>query len=107
MRQMIEQSNWMFADVDAYLDGFSEYYFLKDVFTALGLPELQNSAYPTCGVASLNGACSSQGTFHLYSIYAGTPGSKGPCKASITPQTGTNREQRFYREYPRNIPSQR
>ncbi len=42
------------------LDGFSEYYYLKDYFEALGLPRLNESAYADCGVAGLNSACSKE-----------------------------------------------
>ncbi|KAF6825860.1 beta-lactamase family protein [Colletotrichum musicola] len=37
--------------------GFSEYYFLKDYFEALGFPPLDDTSFPPCGVARLNDAC--------------------------------------------------
>ncbi|KAK0613264.1 beta-lactamase/transpeptidase-like protein [Immersiella caudata] len=40
--------------------GFSEYYYLKDVFEALGFPRLDNASYPECGVIALNGPCSKE-----------------------------------------------
>ncbi|KAI9896740.1 hypothetical protein N3K66_008912 [Trichothecium roseum] len=40
--------------------GFSEYYYLKEVFQAYGLPPIPDSAYPPCGVISLNEGCSEQ-----------------------------------------------
>lgn len=40
--------------------GFSEYYFLKEVFLSYGLPPIKDSDYPSCGVMTLNSGCSSQ-----------------------------------------------
>ncbi|KAJ6784101.1 hypothetical protein PWT90_10691 [Aphanocladium album] len=40
--------------------GFSDYYFLKDVYLALGFPPIDESEYPPCGVIGLNGACTAQ-----------------------------------------------
>ncbi|KAK4164768.1 beta-lactamase/transpeptidase-like protein [Cladorrhinum sp. PSN259] len=40
--------------------GFSEYYYLKDYFEALGLPHIDNVSYPECGVIGLNGPCSKE-----------------------------------------------
>jgi hypothetical protein len=42
-------------------DGFSEYYFLKDLFVQSGFPKLQDSDYPPCGVIGLNKGCSADG----------------------------------------------
>lgn len=39
-------------------DGFSEYYYVKEYLVALGLPPLDDDAYPPCGVTGLNGDCS-------------------------------------------------
>ena len=47
------------ADDD--LDGFSEYYYLKEVFLSIGFPPIEDSAYPPCGVIALNKACSKKG----------------------------------------------
>ncbi|KEY73682.1 hypothetical protein S7711_07728 [Stachybotrys chartarum IBT 7711] len=38
--------------------GFSEHYYLREVFQAYGFPPIDDSAYPPCGVVGLNGACS-------------------------------------------------
>jgi hypothetical protein len=38
-------------------DGFSEYYYLKDVFEELGLPHIEETDYLNCEVIALNGAC--------------------------------------------------
>ncbi|KAK2589440.1 Actin-related protein 6 [Conoideocrella luteorostrata] len=38
--------------------GFSEYYFLKDLFVKYGFPPLQDADYPSCGVMGLNKGCS-------------------------------------------------
>ncbi|KAH7175336.1 beta-lactamase/transpeptidase-like protein [Dactylonectria macrodidyma] len=43
--------------------GFSEYYFLKDLFLAQGLPPINDSDYPPCGVTGLNSGCSDQEFF--------------------------------------------
>ncbi|KAH7157334.1 beta-lactamase/transpeptidase-like protein [Dactylonectria estremocensis] len=40
--------------------GFSEFYFLKDVFLAQGLPPIDDSDYPPCGVIGLNSGCSNK-----------------------------------------------
>ncbi|KAK3349631.1 beta-lactamase/transpeptidase-like protein [Lasiosphaeria hispida] len=40
--------------------GFSEYYYIKDYFEALGFPHLNDSAYQECGIIGLNGACTEQ-----------------------------------------------
>ncbi|GKU05091.1 beta-lactamase family protein [Fusarium langsethiae] len=40
--------------------GFSEFYFLKQVFHQYGLPPIQDDDYPSCGVATLNKACTGQ-----------------------------------------------
>ncbi|KAI3320972.1 beta-lactamase/transpeptidase-like protein [Xylariaceae sp. AK1471] len=37
--------------------GFSEYYYLKDYFEALGFPHLDDGAYAPCGIIGLNGGC--------------------------------------------------
>jgi hypothetical protein len=42
-------------------DGFSEYYYLKDIFLSFGLPPFNDSAYPPCGVITLNGGCNPDG----------------------------------------------
>lgn len=55
----------MGADKWLLKDGYSEYYYLKDVFLAYGLPPLKESDYPPCGVTALNGGCSSDGTRFL------------------------------------------
>lgn len=41
--------------------GFSEYYYLKDVFEQLGFPHIQDSDYLNCGVIALNEACTRDG----------------------------------------------
>ncbi len=41
-------------------DGFSEYYFLKDVYRALGFPPINESDYPPCGVLGLNDGCTAE-----------------------------------------------
>ncbi len=41
-------------------DGFSEYYFLKDVYLALGFPPINESDYPPCGVIGFNDGCTAQ-----------------------------------------------
>ncbi|KAK5995364.1 Beta-lactamase-like protein [Cladobotryum mycophilum] len=38
--------------------GFSEFYFLKEVFLSLGFPPVNDSDYPPCGVIALNKDCS-------------------------------------------------
>ncbi|KAK7428306.1 hypothetical protein QQZ08_005203 [Neonectria magnoliae] len=43
--------------------GFSEYYYLKDVFLAYGLPPIDDSEYPPCGVTGLSKGCSDQQLF--------------------------------------------
>ncbi|KAH8883068.1 beta-lactamase/transpeptidase-like protein [Thozetella sp. PMI_491] len=52
--------------------GFSEYYYIKEVFEALGLPHLDDSAYADCGVIGLNGGCTKeqflQGMLEVYPI---------------------------------------
>ncbi|KAM0550723.1 hypothetical protein ACHAPJ_008788 [Fusarium lateritium] len=40
--------------------GFSEFYFLKEVFLACGLPPIEDSDYPPCGVMALNKGCTRQ-----------------------------------------------
>ncbi|KAJ3475012.1 hypothetical protein NLG97_g9610 [Lecanicillium saksenae] len=40
--------------------GFSDYYFLKDVYLALGFPPIDDSEYPPCGVIGLNEGCTAQ-----------------------------------------------
>ncbi|KAI1069467.1 hypothetical protein LB507_008651 [Fusarium sp. FIESC RH6] len=40
--------------------GFSEFYFLKDLFLTYGLPPIDDGAYPSCGVTTLNKACNRQ-----------------------------------------------
>ncbi|KAJ4150917.1 hypothetical protein LMH87_011644 [Akanthomyces muscarius] len=40
--------------------GFSEYYFLKDVYLALGFPPINESDYPPCGVIGFNDGCTAQ-----------------------------------------------
>lgn len=40
--------------------GFSEFYYLKDYFEALGLPALNSSDYGPCGIVGLNPACTRQ-----------------------------------------------
>lgn len=42
------------------IDGFSEYYFLKDVYLALGFPPINESDYPPCGVNGFNDGCTAQ-----------------------------------------------
>ncbi|KEZ42140.1 hypothetical protein SAPIO_CDS6190 [Scedosporium apiospermum] len=41
--------------------GFSEYYYIKEVFELLGFPPLNNSEFPECGVIGLNSDCDAQG----------------------------------------------
>ncbi|KAF5543793.1 beta-lactamase 3 [Fusarium mexicanum] len=41
--------------------GFSDFYLLKEVFLAYGLPRIDDSDYPTCGVVGLNKGCTGQG----------------------------------------------
>ncbi|RBR19564.1 uncharacterized protein FIESC28_05559 [Fusarium coffeatum] len=41
-------------------DGFSEFYFLKDLFLTYGLPPIDEEDYPPCGVTTLNKACNRQ-----------------------------------------------
>ncbi|KAM4062705.1 beta-lactamase [Hirsutella rhossiliensis] len=43
--------------------GFSEFYYLKDVFRAYGFPHIEDAAYPPCGVIALNGPCSQDDFF--------------------------------------------
>lgn len=45
----------------AMVDGFSEYYYLKDVFVSHGFPSISDAEYPQCEVIGLNDACSEQG----------------------------------------------
>ncbi|KAK0707715.1 beta-lactamase/transpeptidase-like protein [Lasiosphaeris hirsuta] len=40
--------------------GFSEYYYIKEYFEALGFPHLNDSAYRECGIIGLNGGCSEE-----------------------------------------------
>ncbi|OAA63987.1 beta-lactamase family protein [Cordyceps fumosorosea ARSEF 2679] len=40
--------------------GFSDFYFLKDVYIALGFPPIDESEYPPCGVIGLNDGCTAQ-----------------------------------------------
>ncbi|KAF5581108.1 beta-lactamase 3 [Fusarium pseudocircinatum] len=40
--------------------GFSDFYLLKDVFLAYGLPPIDDSDYPPCGVVGLNKGCTGQ-----------------------------------------------
>ncbi|KAL2670076.1 hypothetical protein Neosp_014957 [[Neocosmospora] mangrovei] len=40
--------------------GFSEFYTLKEVFLSIGLPPVEDSDYPPCGVTGLNKGCSRQ-----------------------------------------------
>ncbi|KAJ4139715.1 hypothetical protein NW768_001058 [Fusarium equiseti] len=40
--------------------GFSEFYFLKDLFLTYGLPPIDEDDYPSCGVTALNKACNRQ-----------------------------------------------
>ena len=42
------------------IDGFSEAYYLKEVYLSYGFPPIKDSAYPPCGVTALNSACTSQ-----------------------------------------------
>ncbi|KAM3497194.1 hypothetical protein MY10362_009447 [Beauveria mimosiformis] len=42
-------------------DGFSEYYYLKDLFSSHGFPSISDSDYARCGIIGLNGACTKQG----------------------------------------------
>ena len=39
------------------LDGYSEFYYLKDMFEDLGLPPIPNSDYLMCDVFGLNLGC--------------------------------------------------
>lgn len=48
-------------NTDFDIDGFSEYYYLKDYFEYLGYPHLNDSAYANCGIIGLNGGCSKDG----------------------------------------------
>lgn len=43
------------------IDGFSEYYPLKDYFQELGFPRLDSNSFPRCGVTGLNEACTQDG----------------------------------------------
>ena len=49
-----------------YADGFSEFYFLKDLFLTYGFPPIDEENYPPCGVATLNKACNRQGKLPPY-----------------------------------------
>ncbi|KAF5542293.1 beta-lactamase 3 [Fusarium phyllophilum] len=40
--------------------GFSDFYLLKEVFLAYGLPPIDSSDYPPCGVVGLNKGCTGQ-----------------------------------------------
>ncbi|KAI7759986.1 hypothetical protein LZL87_010408 [Fusarium oxysporum] len=40
--------------------GFSDFYLLKEVFLAYGLPPIEDSDYPPCGVVGLNKGCTGQ-----------------------------------------------
>ncbi|KAJ4251017.1 hypothetical protein NW762_011667 [Fusarium torreyae] len=40
--------------------GFSEFFFLQEVFLAYGLPPIEDSDYPPCGVTALNKGCTRQ-----------------------------------------------
>ncbi|KAM0085771.1 hypothetical protein ACKRZS_001935 [Fusarium odoratissimum] len=40
--------------------GFSDFYLLKEVFLAYGLPPVEDSDYPPCGVVGLNKGCTGQ-----------------------------------------------
>ncbi|RBQ79365.1 hypothetical protein FVER14953_01641 [Fusarium verticillioides] len=40
--------------------GFSDFYLLKEVFLAYGLPTIEDDDYPPCGVVGLNKACTRQ-----------------------------------------------
>ena len=53
------------------VDGFSEYYYLHQVFEAIGFPPIDDSEYAPCGIIGLNEGCSSQRKFtrpnaHVY-----------------------------------------
>ncbi|KAI5459635.1 beta-lactamase family protein [Mariannaea sp. PMI_226] len=54
--------------------GLSEPYYLRDTFVKLGLPPIEDSKYPPCGVLGLNKECSDQqfldGISNLYPITA-------------------------------------
>jgi len=49
-----------------YVDGFSDYYYLKDKFESLGFPHLNESAYNPCGVIGLNDGCSKSGMLNFF-----------------------------------------
>uniref|UniRef100_A0A0D2XFX2 Beta-lactamase-related domain-containing protein n=1 Tax=Fusarium oxysporum (strain Fo5176) TaxID=660025 RepID=A0A0D2XFX2_FUSOF len=40
--------------------GFSDFYLLKEVFLAYGLPPIEDGDYPPCGVVGLNKGCTGQ-----------------------------------------------
>ncbi|KAF5635295.1 beta-lactamase 3 [Fusarium tjaetaba] len=40
--------------------GFSDFYLLKEVFLAYGLPAIEDNDYPPCGVTGLNKGCTGQ-----------------------------------------------
>ncbi|KAG5743782.1 hypothetical protein H9Q70_013511 [Fusarium xylarioides] len=40
--------------------GFSDFYLLKEVFLAYGLPTIEDDDYPPCGVVGLNKGCTGQ-----------------------------------------------
>jgi CubicO group peptidase (beta-lactamase class C family) len=46
--------------------GFSEFYFLKDVFELLGFPQLTEDDYGKCGITGLNTACTQEGMYCSY-----------------------------------------
>jgi hypothetical protein len=45
--------------------GFSDFYYLQPYLEELGFPEIGIGDYPSCGVTSMNGACSEEGTNHI------------------------------------------
>ncbi|KAM3539403.1 hypothetical protein ARSEF1564_007695 [Beauveria bassiana] len=51
-------------------DGFSEYYYLKDLFLSHGFPPISDSDYPQCEVIGLNNACSKQGRRIRTTVFA-------------------------------------
>jgi len=42
------------------VDGFSEFYYLKDFFKSLGFPDAPVEDYGPCGIIGLNKGCTKQ-----------------------------------------------
>lgn len=45
------------------IDGFSEYYYLKDYFEYLGFPKITENDYLKCGVNNLSDGCTREGIY--------------------------------------------